>query len=851
MNLTQKDINKILVDTEDRLSTSYQTVEQQVLSYNEFLQQILSKDTELISRINFLKGELNDPSKYNRFFTEIYKKIKYLFQRAESLQSKLVNGVSAIEAETNLIFQDIKTTRSLLNILSLYNITSDDNIFYFSDTFTDFSKVNFDNTLGPVTNCFVSTDGGVVTLPRVSTTSLIGINTKYVILPGSTAGASFTPGKELNQSFINTTPNWAEYSISSDVATLSLNLRFLLILDDITPINHIRIEPNNFGTSNWLKINSIQISEDNITFRPLQELSPEFASVGVETALEPEFLLSDYENKFSRVGDFLFEPSNVRYIIFDLEQREPILNPIGDPKYKYLIGIRNLEINQIRYANSGTLYSKVFTRDASNKEIGSIALARNANIQTNSQAGEIQFYVSPDNQTWYSINPIEDNTGDEILYFNQPWLVNNIDFETPVTNLYVKSEFNNNLGNLDESPEKIVITKDFSEIVELGLTLPYRTQLINIPNQNTVQVLLFPYGSIGLDRPLIVKSKLDTSTSHRIEFPFNLQGNEVLKIGDIELYHSDSPGLFSTENVNKGNYSIYVNTDSLTGEKYNTISVFLKPDLDEFGEEVFWWENKDIEIRLDNFPKKPESPTANEVLNYPQLTDKYIVRTDNYTDGIKEHFKVFKTNLILNAENEYVRNYVDFNYIIPKGTLNFKIDPSQIKRYNDGGGLEMIDSLEIDFIDGITELMATENWVFSVNYYTGEVFRKYPCREDISVRCKKEVKTELDPVQFSIMPDNKGIILDISAYDPGSWYEVLYYPAILINPEYFNLVEDELELTDNAKVASYLDEINPDFKLARITYKFNETVSEPLAVVSDFFSPILKDYTITCTGLQF
>ena len=104
---------------------------------------------------------------------------------------------------------------------------------------------------------------------------------------------------------------------------------------------------------------------------------------------------------------------------------------------------------------------------------------------------------------------------------------------------------------------------------------------------------------------------------------------------------------------------------------------------------------------------------------------------------------------------------------------------------------------------------------------------------------------------YTILPTNNGIILEDVAYDASYWYEIAYNIAIPINSALFTVSENIVTLTDAAKVQSYLDLLNPDDKLIRATYQYKEEITDPLTGLADYFSPTLKDYTLTCTGLQF
>lgn len=863
MALLKKNPQQVLVDTENLLSNNYNSLEDQKKAFNEYVKNILKFNNSLYNKIKILKGSPTVTEPYNTFFENTYKRLQAINTRYEALLDKFGNGIRGLEAESNLINQDIKVVRSLLNILSLYNKINDDNLFYFSDTFSNLDKINFDSNNGLITTAYVDTEAGVVTLPRNNVEYLIDTNTQYNILPESTSLADFNPEKPLVNAFDNFTDNWAEYFLDSSTNTLTLKLKFLLTLKDEFPVNQIKIEPTNFGTSNWLKINSISTSRDNITFTPIQQIDFQFLNAGVKSSLEPELLLSTYEQKFTRVGSFIFEPIRAKYILFDLEQREPI--KLDSDTYRYLIGIRNIEVNSISYNTRGVLYTQEFIRDSVNKEIGSVTLSATANIDSSNQLGKMKFYISNNNDSWYTIAPKEEAIGNEVRVFNQPWLQDNIDTGNIVDKLFFKIEFENNIAEITDIAEKILVTKEYSQIIPLSLAYPYTTTLDFSPKANSLQILAMPFGSVGQNEKILIKSSLDNTQSHVIETPFELTSEDTIYIGDTELYRSNSPGVFTIEasnGTNQGNYTVFsseVQTTTTTNlpatlKKFSTLFIYLKPNIDEFGDPEYWWEGKDILLVQTSSPVRASKATDSEVTNYPRLKNKNIVRLKHYCDGIKEHIKVFKVYQELQLDGSYDRQYVEFSYILPKNSLRFKIDANLVKPFDStdtNSGLKMIDAFEIPYIDGITELMSTENHVFSVNYYTGEVYRKYPNTEQISVRCLKEVKTELQNNQWELMPLNDGIVLVDSAYDANAWYEVLYQIAIPIDTSYFSVTNNIVSLNDYGKVNNYISNINTEDRLIKFTYLYEEKTEDPISELTNYFSPILKDYTLTCTGLQF
>lgn len=861
MNIDPNNIDRVLSELENQTVNGYQTVEEKTIALNNYIQTIVDSKKVLLEKIVFLEQEVAIPDKYNKFFSQAYSKINYIFNKLSTFQSKLQKGVDSIGSEANLIMQDIKVVRSLLNTISLYNRTSDDNIFYFDDTFADFNKLNFDIESGPVTNNFVLTDSGVVTLPRKTVNRLTSSSTSFIRQPNTSTDLAATTGKTLSVAFDTNTEDWAEYYLDSDLSGLTVKFAFLIVLDDVQIINNIRIEPNNFGTSNWLKINKISTSENNIAFTDIQDLNLQFKVVGVTPSLENELILSAYTNKFTRVGDFAFEPTKAKYVYIEVEQNEPISTPDAATAYRYLIGFRNIEINQIIYDVNGSFYSKVFNRGTvNNNEIGSISLSRTTNLTNTSIAGTIQFYVSPDNQDWYTINDISDNIGNEILYFNQPWLTGNISIDAPITNLYVKADFKNELVNLNENPTKIVNTVDYSEVIQLGDAFPYVTELTNTPKDNEVQLLMYPYGTIGQSAPITLQENLTTTPNYIFELPYTLTENPRITVGDHHLYYSEDPGVFSTENsggTNQGNYSIKAVSqiikndvgETIDTQTYNTINIYLKYN-GTIESPEYWWEGEDIFLKMESFPVAAESLTDAEKLKYPDLANLKAVRLDNYCDGIADRIEVWKVNLI-NGE----RDYSEYAFVIPPGTRNFRISPNSIKPFTSGeatGGLTIDGSFEVDFIDGNAELVPLLNcYAFSVNYNTGEVFQNFTTTAEISVRCLKENKTKIAADKIFILPDNKTILISLDVYDSTFFYEVTYGLAVPISPAYYSVKDTVLTLTDQGKVISHLNALNQEQKLIKASYKYEETATEPLIELADYFTPILKDYTITCTGLRF
>lgn len=137
---------------------------------------------------------------------------------------------------------------------------------------------------------------------------------------------------------------------------------------------------------------------------------------------------------------------------------------------RWAIGIRDISVGQIRYAQSGTYISEPFRV---NGVIDRVALESDYTIPAGFPTTErwVKFYVSPnDGLTWYEISPIQNNYQGlpEILVFNDP---------LPVAFREENAAYHNVNTTVDELRVKIVVARPSNTSSASPIVTNYRLKV--------------------------------------------------------------------------------------------------------------------------------------------------------------------------------------------------------------------------------------------------------------------------------------------------------------------------------------------------------------------------------------
>lgn len=519
--LLKNKLDRISQDLANGLGSGELQTEEQVITeaakvLEEFFKFLTEPSLQLPSVVS---GDLPEAELYNQLFQEILDDLIVLFSELESIESFTVSNFNFVATEVNRLTARLKNVLSLLGDYQLYAQTPTKDVIYFKDSFNDLSRIDPGSPLLNATECYINQDEGIVTLPiDTAEESIIDIKETPIINESSNGasgnnqqlGAAFNG--DLDSITDNNPDTWFEYE---NVVTSAEDTREPLILDitinlgEERFVNYIRVNPNNFGTKTSIEIDRIETSLDGRSFLNIKDDIPiaDFATKDEENI----FLLAPSTSKYAGQGLYTFTPRRAKYVHFLFRQTEsfPIETPQGT-KYRYAIGIRDIEVRGFRYLSTGEIVSRNITL---NDDIRKVGLEVNQNPTEPSELAGIEYFVSPDNgQHWYPIQSKQffGISGDEavvpeIVNFNGSE-ENTIQTERPVRSLRFKAVFKREDDAFDDSSS--TFRKEIAERSELQKVpeaSPFEVTLNFPPVKDSLQIIDPLYGSRGFpENPYLV-----------------------------------------------------------------------------------------------------------------------------------------------------------------------------------------------------------------------------------------------------------------------------------------------------------------------------------------------------------
>ena len=370
------------------------------------------------------KGLPADPYDYNVFFNALRQDLDVLFAEIGAVDRLVSASFNALVAEREQVLQK---TKEIGNKLGDYLLYSDPKLgagFFFGDSFSTNSRIERGSSLVEVEECYHNIEEGILLLPldgdvEYPKIQSIIINRSSNGTVGHNFDADILPGHEDIEAIGDNEPNtWFEYeSITVTESAIPLILDLTLTLEKASVINHIHINPVNFGTPSPVKIKTIATSADGIEYLSIKSEVPirDFMSEDERDI----FSLSPSASKYSGQGFYSFLPRKIRFIHVVFEQDVSyIINTSSGFRNRYAIGIRDINILGRRFKTEGSLVSTPFT---SEKEVKKLSLWVSENPVYNSSLTTIKHSVSHDDGAkWNQIQPQRQIGFDlpEILNFN-------------------------------------------------------------------------------------------------------------------------------------------------------------------------------------------------------------------------------------------------------------------------------------------------------------------------------------------------------------------------------------------------------------------------------------------------
>lgn len=489
-----------------------------------------------------------DPDVYNELWKYLLDTLIAVFQEFENIEALAVSNFNYTMVDADRLITKMKGVASLLGDYILYAVDTTKNAGYFGDSFNDLSKIDTYSTLLTADQCEIHQGEGIVTLPISNAKdSVIAVSTLPTInsVSNGTRGNNQESGALWRGNLIdildNNADTWFEYEnvvSRQDPSDEPLILDITLDLGEEKVVNHIRINSNNFGTKTALKIDAIDTSVDGASFVSIKD---EIPIPGFVVTDEPNvFVLSPSASKYAGEGLYTFPPRKVRYIHLAFRQDEAyIITTASGDRYRYGIGIRDIQVKGIVFSSQGEIISQPFeTTD----EIRKVLLRTRQVPVLQSELGSIDFAVSPDNGvSWHPIIP--DNFNDlgylaeetsvpevtdtvsirELVDFNGIG-DESISTLTPVQDLRLRATFKRDDAAFDE-PQVMVVKQiaNLAEPLSIPTSAPASVTLTKRPIDKKVKIAETGFGSCGeVSGPYSVGFNAYTSGQQEYRLPLFL-----------------------------------------------------------------------------------------------------------------------------------------------------------------------------------------------------------------------------------------------------------------------------------------------------------------------------------------
>ena len=522
-----------------------------IKSINSFYKNLKEPQLDL-ENLQARPDDLPDPDLYNEIWEHLLNDLVTVFTELENLETLTLANFNLITTESNRLTARLKSVSSKLGDYILYSLNPTRDALFFKDSFNDQSKIDINSPLLNRPQCDIDQAQGIVTLPldpnqdstiRIKQLPILNPNSNGVIGNNQEVAAVFNG--DLSVLLDNNPDTWFEYERVVSALTDSkepLVLDLTMNLGDEVVINHIRVNPNNFGTKTVIQIDTIETSLDGQVYTSIKDDIP-IADFVQEDEAEV-FNLAPSTSKFAGQGLYTFTPRKVKYIHLVFRQTEPyVITTAAGERLRYAIGIRDIDVRANAYLNGGEIVSTPFT---STDEIRKVAIDSNQNPTQLSELASVQYFVSPDDgATYYELQP-KQLTGTagilstpETLEFNGP-STDTIKTSVPVKSLRLKTVLLRNDENFVEgssSLAKTITTK--AEVHGVPQLAPFQISLQEAPVDGSVVVVDPLFGSRGIkEAPYVVNQAEEQINSQLYRLPFNTWPRPVEKTLVGTKYHT-------------------------------------------------------------------------------------------------------------------------------------------------------------------------------------------------------------------------------------------------------------------------------------------------------------------------
>lgn len=471
----------------------------------------------------------------NTEMTEIQRDLVLLFEEMKRLGTLMVGLFDQIASEQDDLLGRVRRTSSKLSDYQLYNGTAG---VLVTEGFVDSAGLDVGNALVSGSQCDVNYNEGAVTL---SVNSKDAVQVKKITVDQQTFTGVVGSNEDLAADGVHATmsditdgnpDSWTEFEKTyflDEEKPFDLEMTLILELNSPTIINHIEIDPVNFGLLNGVIIQDIMVSLNGTDWVSIRDDLP-LAIYNGETR-DDVFLLSPASSKYSGVFSYTFLPRNTKYISVTLTQDTPyIINTNAGDKYRLAIGLSGIDVYSTKFAPKSELISTV--RDVTGI-IRKLALLTAYMPDETSNLASVIFSVSTDDgQNWTEIQPLTEDD------WEQEEIVN-VDGDYTSMRFKISMARNNEAFSIASSVTEDEEIVERLDVVTVNANASPQQVTPSQPLANTnVTVVHTPFGSRGdywSNRP---KFKIGVGVGDEIMFrlPFALYPGSNIHPEDLRVY---------------------------------------------------------------------------------------------------------------------------------------------------------------------------------------------------------------------------------------------------------------------------------------------------------------------------
>jgi len=472
---------------------------------------------------------------YNSDVQETDQDLKILFAEMNQLGTLMVGLLNQILSEKDDLQGRIKRTFSKLADYKLYSGKTG---VVISEGFVDSPGLDIGSSLLEDAQCNIVYDEGAATL-AISKQKLLSVSS--IQIDPQTFTGIVGSNEDLNSEGIHdimfditdgNPDSWTEFELTyftDEPKPSNLEMTLILELADTSIVNHITIDPINFGLLNGVIVQDIQVSANGTEWTSIRGDLP-LAAYNGETA-EDVFLLSPASSKFSGLFSYTFLPRKAKYVSLTLTQDTPyIIDTQKGNKYRLAIGIRGIDVYSNKYSPTAELVSTIRNTAGT---IRKLALLSAYLPDETSSLADVHFYLSfDDGQNWMPIQSLTEDDWEQVEI---------LDVEEDYTSLRFKIAMQRN----EEAFSKASSVTGEEEVV-------HRLDVVTInPNSSPQQItpskplanpnvtaINAPFGSRGNDWIGRPKIKIGTGIGDQQELllPYNLDPESNIRPQDLRIF---------------------------------------------------------------------------------------------------------------------------------------------------------------------------------------------------------------------------------------------------------------------------------------------------------------------------